>query len=98
MHSQNVDLQSQNESTSSESIPSERESDVLPPDNNTNNNKSNYSSDNNGSDLDSECPAEPVNAGFSNPGVIKDDLESTTTLALKICTLGSITANHFMAI
>ena len=98
LHSQNVNLQSQNESTSSESIPSERESAVPPPDNNTNNSKSNYSSDNNGSDLDGECPAEPINTGFSNPGVIKDDLESMTTLAMKICTLGSITANHFMAI
>ena len=68
-----MNLQSQNESTSSESIPSERESAVPPPNNNANDKESNYSSDNSESDSDSECPAEPVNTGFASPGMIKDD-------------------------
>ena len=72
-HSQNVNLQSQNESTSSVSIPSERESVVPPPNNNANDNESNYSSDNSESDLDGECPADPVNTGFTSSGMIKDD-------------------------
>ena len=33
----------------------------------------NYSSDNSESDLDGECPAEPVNTGFTSSGMIKDD-------------------------
>ena len=57
---------------SPESIPSERES-AVPPPNNANDNKSNYSSDNSESDLDGECPAESVNTGFASPGIIKDD-------------------------
>ena len=53
-------------------MPSERET-TLPPPNNNANNKSNYSSDNSGSDLDGECPVEPVNTGFTSPGMIKED-------------------------
>ena len=52
---------------------SERESAVPPPNNNANDKESNYSSDNSESDLDGECPAEPVNTGFASPGMIKDD-------------------------
>ena len=54
-------------------IPSERESAVPPPNTNANDNESNYSSDNSESDLDGECPAEPVSTGFASPGTIKDD-------------------------
>ena len=72
-YSQHVNLQSQNESTSSESIQSERESAIPLPNNNAIDNESNYSSDNSESDLDGECPAEPTNTGFTSPQMIKDD-------------------------
>ena len=54
-------------------IPLERESTVPTTNNNANDNESNYSCDNIESDLDGECPAEPVNTGFASPGMIKDN-------------------------
>ena len=99
MYSQNVNLQSQNESSSSESIPSERESALPSPNNSVNNNESNYSNDNTESDFDGKCPAEPVDTGFASPRMIKDDHRIyDQNLTMKIHTLGSITANYFMAI
>ena len=77
-----------------------KKSAVPSPNINASDNESNYSSDNNESDLDGECPTEPINTSFVSPGMIKGDHKIYDQFPYEKMAswLYYSTANHFVAI